>query len=389
MEKDVKDAEEVSVYSWHLNTRLTSSIFDAMSKGSWKSVKTHTLLRTPCLVSKLPHPLGSSLKFPCFKIAGKYYPYDSEELIDILENTTITADTPGSYTIAFDEPSDRTSLTTPDVGFLDKNWKWPVLMLKIIETLGCSVEKLASDPVLPEEFIVDCLRRNLGVETVKDCRILIFELLNNGMMEEVRQEEYKLVYHLSRYCLNHVREEFEDDLPLPETSWLLSQLLDSLGRVMRHHSTEFLRFVDLTSFFRYISFRDVLKHERALKMLVDLHCILSTHTDISGEYVESVRSKFYYKFKDRIVYQREIFREVMSRTTPSDRENMECLLWLRWTISEEASDNDEVLKLARQVFETECITEDNGTTFIPSFLKSFEAPRRRFYDIHISPFVHI
>lgn len=389
MENHVEGSEEVRVYSWHLNTRLATSIMEELARSSFKTVKIHSLLQNPSGVCTLEVEQGSNLKFPCFEIAGKFYAYDSEEVMSTFEHASSLENPSSSCTITFSDSSDGKSLATPDVGFLDKNWKWPDLMLKIVETLGCSVEKLSADPVLPEEFVIDCMRRNLGVETVKDCRILIFELLNNGMLEEVRQEEYKLVYHLSRYCLNHVREEFDDEVAIPEMGLLLSQLLESLSRVMRHHSTEFLRFVDLTSFFRCISFRDVLKHESALKMLVDLHCVLSTHTDISGEYLESARSKFHYKFKERKVYLREIFREIMSRTTRADRENMQCLLWLRWTISDEPSNNAQILKLARQVFETECINEDKGTAYVPSFLKSFKAPRRRFYDIYISPFVNI
>jgi hypothetical protein len=374
------------LFSWNTHGKRARILSRALGSED-KNTKLHNLMNDPKRVIELRKAYAGKLKFPCVQRDVTVLPYDAPELLEAFSETD-----PSTPRIVVDGTEDSAwKQNTPPVDFLDNQWTWPKLMLNMVETLGCSVERTGSDPVLPEEFVIDCFRRNLNIQTVKDCRILIFELLNNGILEEVRQEEYSFVYHIYHFCLNAARQEFEEDVDTPSLESLISHLIHLLTRVRKFHSIEFLSLVDFTTFFRSLRFADLLENRTpgALKSLVDLYCVLSNHIDITGAYLEFERNKFFYSFKDRQVNLKLLAKEILSRTSSSDKESMEALLWLRWTISGEPSADKEILGISRDVFVNEAVIEDKGVTMVPSFLKSIKAARKSTYDININPCLSI
>ena len=378
------DDKPLKIYSWNWNSKRARAIESELSQ-SISHVEFVNLLERPETLVLLDSECEGNLKFPCLGSGSVVYGFSSEMV------ATLATDNGEGKNYSFPDISldPKWEYTTPTVGFLDREWNWPEIMLNMVETLGCSVEKTGSDPFLPEEFIIDCFKRNLNIQTVKDARILIFELLNNGFLEEVRQEAYKLTYHLNPYCLNSARQEFEEDVKIPKLVILIPHLIRLLSRVRKFHSLEFLSFVDHTTFFHSLHFADLLSQpsDEAVKNLVDLHCILTNHIDISGEYLESSRSKYFYTFKDQKVTLNTVRKEIFRRTSSAQKEGMEALLWSRWTISGNPSTDSEILRVALKVFANEVVYEDEkGVTWVPSFLKAFKAPRKKkTYEIHINP----
>ena len=377
------------VYTWDMNNNMFRAFIDLVcSRGH--EVEIVNLRNDPSVLCDLWSRSAGNLKFPCMINESEILTYDSDEITRVSADDQPPLGERSAVNLALLQMEDSDlSQSTPQLGFLDKQWNWPVLLLHVIETLGCSVEKGPQELLIPEEFIIDCFKRNLGIELVKDCRIVIFELLNNGMLEEVRQETYKLTYHINEFGLNLCREDFEETLETPSFDKLIPHLVHLMSRIRRFHSIEFLTFVDHTTFLRYFKFNEIIKEEThvALKRLVDLHSILSFHIDVTGEFLEAKRGKYFYAFKGRKLYLRDIACEIRKRISKATRESMEAILWLRWTLSGVPETDQEILEIARDTFIGQYIRADNGSSYVPSFLKSFRPAGGKLmsYDIHISP----
>lgn len=380
MEKpdSILHSSSAKILCWNSSSRLVHSIESLLLERGCTSVVAVNFLVNPKGLLKTREDLQICDKFPAVIMGGQLVDYENIPARTLDVSTSEVDETDRIFQIPYlKDPSEQ----TPEVDFLDKKWKWPVLMLHLIETFGCTVEKTTDDPVLPEEFICDCLKRNLGIEHLKDCRILIYELLNNGIIEGVCQEEYKFVYHVDRFGLNLARDEFEDETEIPSVTDTISYMLQLLSRMHKIHSLEFLTLVDYATFFRHQNYSDI----KALKSLIDLFCILSHHIDVSGEYLESTREQFYYQFKDRKVHLRDLREAIMHYASPCDKEGLEALLLLRWTISGEEKSDDEIISIAKKHFINNYVSQDCAVWAVPSFLRSFSADKKRNYDISISP----
>ena len=375
----IRHSSSAKVLCWNSSSRIVHSLESHLLERGLDSVVAVNFLDDPKGLLKASESLHIGEKFPAVIIDGEPVDYQTLRTLTLDDSTSNVAEVEDVLLApALKDPSEQ----TPEVDFLDKKWKWPVLMLHLIETFGCTLEKTAEDPILPEEFICDCLKRNLGIELLKDCRILIYELLNNGIIEEVRQEEYKFVYHMERFGLNLARDEFEDETKIPSATDTISYMLQLLSRMRKIHSLEFLSLVDYSTFFRHQNFRNI----KTLKSLIDLFCILSYHIDVSGEYLESNREQFYYQFKERKIHLSDIRMGIMYHASNLDKEGLEALLWLRWTISGDEKSDNEIISIAKNYFIKNYVFQENGVWAVPSFLRSFSSSgKKSFYDISISP----
>ena len=227
---------------------------------------------------------------------------------------------------------------------------------------------------------------------VKDCRVILHELQSNGMIEEVSEREYRLLYNAEYFGLNMNRS-----IPSENENYSLSDLVRNsihlLSRVKdAPHSVPYLDFLDSVSRFQGISFTcfigsEELRHKR-LKILVDLHCMMMLHIDILRVVLEKERDKFFYKFKDQQVHLSQLRNHILQLTQddPQETENINSLLFLKWTLSGDPETDSKILSLARDEFmKRAAFVDDSGTLQLPSFMKSTHPHKS--YEICISPFI--
>ena len=371
--------KRVFIYSWRQFEKRTHALLAALAKAGISNVELVPLLESPDHM--LPLLTEKGMRFPLVSMDGVLLSFDSEDLLSRLREGPAVSDQEAVCHVSLPEKPEFL-YSTPQVEYLDKSWGWAALVFNVIETFGCSVGKSADDPLLPEEFLIDCLRRNVEVESPSDCRLLIFELTNAGIIEETKYQEYKLTYHRSLHGLNCNRDPFDGTIQVPSAAELMTHLVAVMARVRRLHSVEYLEFVDATHFFRLLRFADILKIGNR-KLLVDMYVTMAAQISLLGALVESEREKFYYEFADKKVHSSQIKDEVLKATPAAQREAVKCLLYLGWTLTGDEAKDVKILELAVKSFSHESVVVQNGKSFAPAFLTL--PSRAAKYDIHISP----
>ena len=380
----------VFIYVWTLFDKRVHALLAALAKAGIKQVELSLLSETPQEICELKRDDFVSLRFPLVTLDGCTQSFDSVTLRDHLRELSAVSDEEALCHVNLPQRTEF-AFSTPLVEYLDKPWKWSALVFNIIETFGCSVGKSLDDPALPEDFLIDCLRRNVEVESPSDCRLLIFELTNSGILEEVKYQEYKLSYHKNQYGLNCNREPFDENTEVPPLLELMSYLVSSIGRVRRIHSADYLEFVDASHYLRSIKFNDILRQSLSSivnrKLLADLHAIMSVQLRLLGVILESDRAKYFYEFADMKVHANKIRDEILKLTSKKDKEAISCLLYLGWTLPGDETKDQVVLEFALKTFTTEGLVTEKSSTYAPSFLKGLKGVKK--YDIHISPYLSL
>ena len=384
------ESETITVYAWCLFSRFPRAVLRKLCLLGVEHVRLISLIQTPARMLEIPsdkHPLAYPITL--WARRGRYLSVRELELFD----ESVHRDDRYPFSISYiDEPNDTVLVPTGTIDFLGKSWKWSELLLNLVETFGASLEKSLDDPLMPEDFLFECMRRNLGVEMVKDCRVILHELQSNGMIEEVSEREYRLLYNAEYFGLNMNRS-----IPSENENYSLSDLVRNsihlLSRVKdAPHSVPYLDFLDSVSWFQGISFTcfigsEELRHKRR-KILVDLHCMMMLHIDILRVVLEKERDKFFYKFKDQQLHLSQLRNHILQLTQddPQETENINSLLFLKWTLSGDPETDSKILSLARDEFiKRAAFVDDSGTLQLPSFMKSTHPHKS--YEICISPFI--
>ncbi len=302
---------------------------------------------------------------------------------------------------------------TPSVDFLDKHWKWPELMLMIVELLGASLEKSSEDLSMPEGYVLDCLKRNSRLELLKDAEYVIWALEHCGILMHSSHETLKFVYHDNIFGLNQARSDLQDwDISgqsLPSSGDLIPFLIFKLASVHGVHSMEFLEYVDASAFLSFIDFDDDLisgegmeieKKCVARKMLVDLLYLLRTHVGLLGVHDVSEMNKFYFAFKNKKVTipYLEGLLERLKKADPAEQVALSCISLLRWTLTGDMGKDEAILKKAIETVlkDPSFVKVENDKLFLPRFFSSLAkseilsqvsgASQVSFYDIHVVPY---
>ena len=383
----VSESSPTTIYTWDTRGKLFEAILSLLVRSGRGTIRvcdfsTNSAKVVELINSESPIP---NFMYPFVRIDGALIVDPLELESFLLQSTRVTLPSiQPALTFESSIPTSLRTMSPPLIAYLDKPWKWSVLMLNLIETFGSSVHKTASDPSIPEEFLVDCMKRNLGIETLKDCRMLIYELTNNGILEEVGQDEYKFTYHLNYYALNANREfsDPESETPAPPIDQLVELLLHLLSRTMAVHSVAFLEFVDHLSLFSRIEFSSTLSRP----VLVKLHSIMAHHIDCFGVLLESERNKFYYKFANKPVHLSDLRAAIRKASQPKERESIEAALYLKWTLSGDPEVDEQIMRIARDQVVAATVRAHGRYTYIPSFLRSVKGKWRKYYSLLISPF---
>jgi len=388
----------VCIYTWSTKSKIFEAIAVKLEQAGFRNISVVLLTPKPDELMNLLNGLDNvcDLAFPTVRLNGVLY-HNPSSLSNTLESLRQKIDSPKNAQYAYLPPVGPLpeGITPSPVTYLDKEWKWPSIMLNLVETFGVSVEKLHDDPCLPEEFLCDCLRRNLDIESIKACRILIYELLNNGMLEEVTPDEFKFTYHMNYYGLNMNRqaeEDGEDQSPSPiPLSSLIPVLVSKLCGVTQVHSENYLEFLDILELTQRSHFSQFLTEgtrESRLKLLIDLHAILSIQIDdIFKSVLPEDRNKFYINFADRKVHLPEVKKEILMLCEDDvETEGVQSLLALKWTLSGSSEIDDKILKTAAKLV-TAVSMKESGGSYVPEFISSDVPKRRSLYSLFISPFI--
>lgn len=285
----------------------------------------------------------------------------------------------------------------------------------IIELLGASLENSAEDGVMPEGYVLDCLKRNSRLDMLKDAEYVVWALEHCGILMHVSDETLKFVYHENKYGLNLCRSDLSDwDLtvidPVPCSSDLIPFLVYKLATVRDVHSVDFLEYVDASCYLTFIDFdddlicgeimEDVEKKCVARKMLVDLLYLLRTHISLLGVVELDEVKKFHYSFKNKkitVILLENLLGELAS-SDPHEQVSLYSVSVLRWTLSGKPEADTAILRKALEevVNDKNLVRTENNTLIAPRYfslldksdLQKLCAPfmHLQFYDFHLVPY---
>lgn len=286
------------------------------------------------------------------------------------------------------------------VKYLDEDWVWAELFLKLVETFGVSVCKSVDDPRIPIDYLIACMRRNLGIETYKDGQVIIEDLVCNGILVECKPEEYMFHYHMDFCCLNRPiaplvapkQLDEESDHTEPELSvftptfpCLVNSFADEVSKVFDAHSVAFLLFVDRVAAFSKIEY----DASASICVLMDLLFVMNVHMDLLGLAEFKTRSQMYYHFLNQKVHVDDVLAALKNVCDDLMQfVKLACAAHLRWRYI----DNPKFGDMAVKVFSSVTVREIGSVVNIPSVLKPIvntivpNTKQSKFYDLHLSPF---
>ena len=380
--------ESATVFTWSLCSRVSMAVIRHLDN------LTHAVIRVVSLTENPARVLEFKSIYP--SITNPFVSFDRTGAIATVEELSQMSEFPEGNTegrvsvILVDTSCEITLFPTPTLDFLGREWKWSELLLNLIETFGVTLEKSLVDTLMPEEYILDCMKRNLGIETVNDCRIILYELQKNGMLEEVNVAEFRMVYHSQFFALNMNRESFGSESIVHTFPDLVRQSVHLFTRVRHRHSIAYLDFLDSLSWFSKTSFSGFLSDQTPgcskRKVLVDLHCVLANQVGFFNVSLEAERAKFHLQFSDRKVTLRDMMNYIISLTDVNEREGVRAILYLKWTLSGNSETDSKLLTLAKEVFLSHSRISHKGRNYIPSFIESASILDRK-YNMRISPFI--
>jgi hypothetical protein len=288
---------------------------------------------------------------------------------------------------------------TPPVEFLGKQWRWPELMLMAVELVGGSLEK--NELLMPDGYILDCLKRNSRLELLKDAEYVVWDLVRCGVLDQVEETSYRFTYHEKKYSLNQVRSDM-DGRP-PSSGTLIPYLVSKLASVRMLHSVEFLEYVDAAGYFQFINFDDDLlgavtegaTKSMVRKMLVDLLFLIRTHLAVIGVVDVGEMGKHYFAFKNKHVTI-PFLERLLEKTCDTELEkvHLKCLSLKRLTLT--GRDDTKITEYALACVVTDkglVRREEGGRYIVPRFFSSLsendlrkifpDSHKFEFYDFHI------
>ena len=381
---------DVVIYCWDTLSKMFAALVATLERNGYTEV---TIVRLTPNSAQLIESSKHILKledhfFPFVSVSGEFVKdLDEFESVIQFQPSEVCLKSECECKLSFKPMSNLSPLewSPPLVTFLDKGWKWSNLVLKLVETFGTSLEKSLDDPVMPEQFLIDCMRRNLGIESVIDCRVLLYDLINNGMLEEIGADEYRFTYNLNYYGMNLNKRVDGDSTPVNDIPVvnLISTCIDLFSQVTTLHSIVYLDFLDHIELLRNISWEEFTHKKTYRKLLVDLYSVMSRHIDIHGAILLEERGMFYYQFKDRKIHLQDIRRLIMTLTCKSEIESINSLLLLKWTLCGNPDIDSQILSTARDVVMAGTVRAHNEQTYIPRFFSGMKGKR---YSFFMSPF---
>ena len=376
------------VLCWNIRSRVMDDLLIHLERAGFTECRLLTLVGHEELVGSVVKP--TDLLYPVVDVGAGI-----QSLTSILDLPSKNAEGASPICVELAAPAKLRNLASPPhISYLDKNWRWAELFLKIVETFGCSAEKSVGDPEMPEDFLMACLRRNIGIETYKDGRIIIDDLLLNRLLVEVQDSSYKLFYHVDFSCLNSARDVSDwDEGVTPPLAELLPALAEQMARVVSLHSLAYLEVVDGLSFLNLIDFDPT---NLSVKLLVDLCFLFNSQLDLMGV---SADDKMHYAFAKGKKVDLGLIRRLLKHQleNPSDLAAVECVVELKWTLSTDTLVSEKIKTAAVELVVATMTETEGSVVHVPTFLKSLakSCPSLlakttgrsiKYYDVHLSPF---
>jgi len=295
----------------------------------------------------------------------------------------------------------------PKINYLDKDWNWAELMINIIKTFGASIEKSMDDTMIPEEYLIDALKNNMGIVEINDCRIVILELVRCGILVEDLTNDgiYRFSFQSKYHCLNSGRQVVGDEwacVPRVGLKVLTSQLVSYVNRIKVINSREYLELLDYMNLFKLIDWDG---NSSEMKTLIDLHYAMSS---IIALYDRSSLNRdqlneFFIEFRNTNVFLKNIQNLIAQEENLVKRISYQILCELKWNITGNSEMDEKIVRMARKYFcrDTEVfriLDEDNlyvpcvmkpvinHPTFMDAIGKDVLNRKIIFYDLVLSPY---